>query len=62
MSPQEKILHYWRREFGENMGMALSTVWENKVRSLLTMLGIFVAIVTVVLVMAHRSGVAENVK
>ena len=62
MSPQKRLLHYWRREFGENMGMALATVWENKVRSALTMLGIFVAIVTVVLVLAILSGVDESVK
>ena len=56
------MLLYWRREFGENMVMAFGTLWENKLRSMLTMIGIFIAVVAVVLVVAFMMGINENVK
>ncbi len=46
MSPQKRMIQFWRREFGENILMALTTLRENKLRSALTMIGVFIAVVT----------------
>jgi len=46
------IRWHWRREFSENVGMALDTLRAHKVRSGLTVFGIIVAVVIVIVVVA----------
>ena len=62
MTARQKLSRNWRREFGENIIMAFDTLWANKLRSGLTMLGIFVAVVTVVIVVAFMMGFDQNVQ
>jgi putative ABC transport system permease protein len=46
----------------ESIKLALSSIWSNKVRSLLTMLGIIIGITSVVSLMAMGEGVKRNVE
>ena len=62
MSPQQQVLLFWRREFGENIRMAFDTLRTNKLRSILTMLGVIIAVITLVLVVAILMGFDQNVK
>jgi ABC-type antimicrobial peptide transport system permease subunit len=62
MSPLQKLGWYWRRDFAENVGMALSTLRANKLRSALTLLGIVVAVVTLITVVALLVGFDQNVQ
>jgi len=52
----------WRRDFGENIWMALETLRNNKLRSFLTLIGIIVAVLTVVTVVALLMGVDRNIQ
>ncbi len=62
MSPQQQILLFWRREFGENIKMAFDTLRNNKLRSVLTMLGVIIAVITLVSVVAIMMGFDRNVQ
>jgi len=62
MSPLGKLGLYWRRDFGENVWMALLTLRENKLRSALTLLGIVVAVVTLIAVVALLVGFDDTVQ
>jgi len=52
MTFTEKFSRRWRRDFGENLWMALQTLRDHKVRSALTMLGVVIAVITLVSVVA----------
>ncbi|MFQ5817350.1 MAG: ABC transporter permease [Terriglobia bacterium] len=62
MSLREKWRWRWRREFGENLWMALATLRNHKLRSMLTVLGIIVAVVTLISVVALLMGFDRNVQ
>jgi ABC-type antimicrobial peptide transport system permease subunit len=52
----------WRRDFSENVWMALQTLRSHKVRSALTMLGVIIAVVTLVSVVAILMGFDRNIQ
>jgi hypothetical protein len=56
MSPLGKLGLVWRREFAENVWMALDTLRSHKVRSSLTILGVVIAVLTLVSVVAILMG------
>ena len=62
MTLREKFTRRWRRDIGENLWMALETLREHKVRSALTMLGVIVAVVTLIAVVALLMGFDRNVQ
>ena len=62
MSPIRKLGLYWRREFAENVWMALNTLRGHKVRSGLTILGVVIAVITLVGVVGILMGVDQNMK
>ena len=62
MSPLRKLGMFWRRELAENVWMALLTLREHKLRSALTLLGIVVAVVTLITVVALLVGFDENIQ
>lgn len=62
MTFTEKFSRHWRRDFGENLWMALQTLRDHKVRSALTMLGVVIAVITLVSVVAILMGFDRNVQ
>ncbi|KRT60326.1 MAG: hypothetical protein XU10_C0063G0001, partial [Chloroflexi bacterium CSP1-4] len=62
MSPLAKLGSLWRREFAENVWMALDTLRTHKVRSSLTILGVVIAVVTLVGVVAILMGIDRNIR
>ena len=62
MSALRKLGSLWRRELAENVWMALLTLREHKLRSALTLLGIVVAVVTLITVVALLVGFDENIQ
>ncbi len=62
MSWREKLALRWRRDFSENVVMALETLRAHKGRSALTVLGIFIAVITLTSVVAILVGFDRNVK
>jgi len=62
MSPLKRLGLVWRREFAENVWMALETLRSHKVRSGLTILGVVIAVVTLVGVVGILMGVDRNIK
>ncbi|MGH9862027.1 MAG: ABC transporter permease [Candidatus Acidiferrales bacterium] len=62
MTLWEKTTWHWRREISENLGMALDTLRNHKLRSLLTVMGIIVAVVTLTSVVALLMGFDQNVQ
>ncbi len=62
MSLLEKVRMLWRRELVENIWMALLTLREHKLRSALTLLGIVVAVVTLITVVALLVGFDQNIQ
>jgi len=62
MSPLKKFGLVWRREFAENVWMALDTLRSHKVRSGLTILGVVIAVITLVGVVGILMGVDRNMK
>ncbi len=62
MSPLTKLGLVWRREFAENVWMALDTLRGHKVRSGLTILGVVIAVITLVGVVGILMGVDQNIK
>ena len=62
MSALKKLGLYWRRDFAENVWMALETLREHKLRSALTLLGIVVAVVTLITVVALLVGFDDNIQ
>ncbi len=62
MTFTEKFSRRWRRDFGENLWMALQTLRDHKVRSALTMLGVVIAVITLVSVVAILMGFDRNVQ
>jgi len=58
----EKLEWHWRREIAENLWMALETLRNHKLRSLLTVLGVIVAVVTLIAVVALLMGFDRNVQ
>ncbi|MGH9787629.1 MAG: ABC transporter permease [Candidatus Acidiferrales bacterium] len=62
MSPLKKLGLVWRREFAENVWMALNTLRSHKVRSGLTVLGVVIAVITLVGVVGILMGVDQNMK
>ena len=51
-----------RLQLGENALMALDTVRENKIRSLLTVLGVVIGITTVIAVASILVGLSRNIE
>src|SRR2546423_14525070 len=51
-----------RLQLGENTRMALITVWENRIRSLLTILGVVIGITTVIAVASILVGLSRNIE
>src|SRR2546430_1050851 len=51
-----------RLQLGENARMALITVWENRIRSLLTILGVVIGITTVIAVASILVGLSRNIE
>ncbi|MGH9787627.1 MAG: ABC transporter permease [Candidatus Acidiferrales bacterium] len=62
MSVLGKLGLWWRRDFAENVRMALVTLREHKLRSALTLLGIVVAVVTLITVVALLVGFDDNIQ
>ena len=62
MRLREKLQWHWRREIAENLWMALDTLRNHKLRSLLTVLGVIVAVVTLIAVVALLMGFDRNVQ
>ncbi|MFQ5694443.1 MAG: ABC transporter permease [Terriglobia bacterium] len=62
MSFLREIRLHWRREFSENLWMALDALRGHKARSFLTVLGIIVAVVTLVSVVAILYGFDSNIQ
>lgn len=62
MTLREKVTWHWRRDISENLWMALDTLRNHKVRSSLTVLGIIVAVVTLIAVVALLMGFDRNVQ
>jgi len=62
MSPLKRLGLVWRREFAENVWMALNTLRGHKVRSGLTILGVVIAVITLVGVVGILMGVDQNMK
>ncbi len=62
MSLLEKVGMLWRRELAENVWMALLTLREHKLRSALSLLGIVVAVVTLITVVALLVGFDESIQ
>jgi putative ABC transport system permease protein len=50
-----------RSDFRENIWMALDTLWQHKLRSFLTILGVVVGTMTVIVIAAFVSGINERV-
>lgn len=50
-----------RTDFYENLRMALDTLWQNKLRSFLTVLGVVIGTVTVIVIAAFVSGIDARV-
>ncbi len=50
-----------RSDFYENLLMAFDTLWENKVRSFLTVLGVVIGTITVIVIAAFVSGIDARV-
>ena len=49
------------RQFGEYVKMAMKNIWANKVRTLLTMLGIIIGISSVILIISIGNGATEMI-
>ena len=62
MTLREKLSLRWRRDIGENLRMAFDTLRAHKMRSGLTVLGIIVAVTTLISVVAILVGFDRNVK
>jgi ABC-type antimicrobial peptide transport system permease subunit len=62
MTFTEKFSRRWRRDFGENLWMALQALRDHKARSALTMLGVIIAVITLVSVVAILMGFDRNVQ
>ncbi|MEE8199610.1 MAG: ABC transporter permease, partial [Candidatus Acidoferrales bacterium] len=62
MSWREKLALRWRRDFSENVVMALGALWAHKARSALTVLGVIIAVVTLISVVAILMGFDRTVK
>ncbi|MDH3531000.1 MAG: ABC transporter permease, partial [Acidobacteriota bacterium] len=50
-----------RSDFYENLRMALDTLWHNKLRSFLTVLGVMIGTITVIVIAAFVSGIDARV-
>src|ERR671916_161627 len=50
-----------RTDIYENLRMALSTLWQHKLRSFLTILGVVVGTMTVIVIAAFVAGIDERV-
>lgn len=62
MSLREKLWLHWRRDFAENVGMALETLRAHKLRSFLTLLGVIIAVTTLISVVAILMGLDRNIQ
>ena len=62
MTVRDQLERRWRRDVGENVRMALNTLRAHKARSALTVLGVFIGVVTVVSVVAIMMGLDRNVQ
>ncbi|MBI4461790.1 MAG: ABC transporter permease [Acidobacteria bacterium] len=62
MTLREKLQWGWRRDISENVWMALDTLRGHKVRSALTVLGIIIAVMTLITVVAILMGFDRNIK
>jgi putative ABC transport system permease protein len=58
----QKIANGWRRNYQENVVMALDTLRTNRLRSALTLMGITVAITTLIAVVALLMGLNRNIE
>ena len=58
----ERLTRRWRRDFAENVVMALDTLRSHKVRSALTILGVVIAVITLVGVVAILMGIDRNIR
>jgi putative ABC transport system permease protein len=62
MTSWQKITRGWRRNYTENVTMALDTLRTHRLRSALTLLGITVAITTLIAVVALLMGLDRNIQ
>jgi ABC-type antimicrobial peptide transport system permease subunit len=62
MTWREQLAQRWRRNFSENVWMALDTLRNHKLRSALTLLGITVAVTTLIAVVAILMGLDRNIQ
>lgn len=54
-------MRFLRTDFYENLLMALDTLWQNKLRSFLTILGVVIGTITVIVIAAFVSGIDARV-
>ena len=54
-------MHLLRSDIYENLKMALATLWEHKLRSFLTILGVVIGTMTVIVIAAFVSGIEARV-
>ncbi|MBI4466974.1 MAG: ABC transporter permease [Acidobacteria bacterium] len=62
MGLRDQLELRWRRDLAENVAMALATLRAHKVRSALTALGVIVAVITLISVVAILMGFDQNVQ
>ncbi len=62
MTVWQKITQQWRRNYSENVAMAIDTLRSHRLRSALTLLGITVAITTLIAVVALLMGLDRNIQ
>ena len=54
-------MNFFRSNFLENIRMGLDTLWQHKLRSLLTILGVVIGTMTVIVIAAFVSGIDARV-
>src|SRR5919112_314155 len=54
-------MKFFRSDIYENLWMALDTLWQHKLRSFLTILGVVIGTMTVIVIAAFVSGIDQRV-
>src|SRR5919112_104767 len=57
-----RSMNFFRSNILENLRMGLDTLWQHKLRSMLTILGVVIGTMTVIVIAAFVSGIDARVK